>query len=159
MSKETEPTVQQSISGAFNDESTSDLKIVADGKVIHVHRAILKIRSVCCKEWVGQKETILIIDRCEYFRRMFQSHWDESSQDKVEIIGYSYPVVHSFLKWLYSDVLELPPEDAIGEWSDCFARCSDVQLMVSSPSQMPALSYCNMPVWQVKLLPQLRTIA
>lgn len=95
LSRDSEPSVQQSIACAFNDETTSDLKIVADGKVIHVHKALLKIR-------------------CDYFQRMFQSHWDESGQDKVEIIGYSFPVVYSFLKWLYTDTVELPPEDAIG---------------------------------------------
>lgn len=93
--QENEPSVEQSIACAFNDEATSDLKIVADGKPIHVHKALLKIR-------------------CDYFRRMFQSHWDEGNQDKVEIIGYSFPVVYSFLKWLYTDKVELPPEDAIG---------------------------------------------
>jgi len=53
--------------------------------------------------------------RCDYFRRMFQSHWGENNQDTIEINGYSYPVVYSFLQWLYTDHVELPPEDAIGE--------------------------------------------
>ncbi|CAK8672771.1 RCC1 and BTB domain-containing protein 1-like [Clavelina lepadiformis] len=92
---EAEPSVQQSVSSAFNDEATADLKISVDGKLINVHKALLKIR-------------------CDYFRRMFQSHWDESSQDVIEINGYSYPVVYSFLRWLYTDHVELPPEDAIG---------------------------------------------
>ncbi|XP_039252770.1 RCC1 and BTB domain-containing protein 1-like isoform X2 [Styela clava] len=104
LSKESEPSVQQSIACAFNDETTSDLRIVADGKVIYVHKALLKIR-------------------CDYFRRMFQSHWDENTQDKVEIIGYSFPVVYSFLKWLYTDTVELPPEDAIGLLDLATAYC------------------------------------
>nr|CAB3265492.1 RCC1 and BTB domain-containing protein 1 [Phallusia mammillata] len=92
---EAEPSVHQSVSAAFNDEATSDLKIVSEGKVIYVHKALLKIR-------------------CDYFRRMFQSHWGENNQDTVEINGYSYSVVYSFLQWLYTDHVELPPEDAIG---------------------------------------------
>ena len=41
---EAEQSLHQSVSSAFNDESTSDLKILTDGKVIHVHKALLKIR-------------------------------------------------------------------------------------------------------------------
>ena len=39
-----EKTVHRSISAAFNDESTSDLKISIEGKIIFVHKALLKIR-------------------------------------------------------------------------------------------------------------------
>lgn len=46
---------------------------------------------------------------------MFQTHWGEDEQDTIEINGYGYSVVRSFLKWLYTDHVELPPEDAIGK--------------------------------------------
>ena len=41
---EHEETVLQSVSAAFNDESTADLKIAIDGKIIFVHKSLLKIR-------------------------------------------------------------------------------------------------------------------
>ncbi|XP_072254755.1 RCC1 and BTB domain-containing protein 1 [Pyxicephalus adspersus] len=66
-----------------------------EGKDIHVHRAVLKIR-------------------CEHFRRMFQSHWSESSMEVIEIEQFSYPVYYAFLQYLYTDTVDLPPEDAIG---------------------------------------------
>uniref|UniRef100_H2YDC3 BTB domain-containing protein n=1 Tax=Ciona savignyi TaxID=51511 RepID=H2YDC3_CIOSA len=92
---EVEPSVQQSVSRAFNDENSADLRILVEGKYIHVHKSILKIR-------------------CDYFKRMFQSHWDENDQDVIEINGYSYAVVYSFVYWLYTDHVELPAEDTIG---------------------------------------------
>ncbi|XP_078492828.1 RCC1 and BTB domain-containing protein 1-like [Ciona intestinalis] len=95
VTSEVEPSVQQSVSRAFNDETSADLKILVEGKHILVHKSILKIR-------------------CEYFKRMFQSHWDENNQDVIEITGYNYPVVYSFLRWLYTDQVELPTEDIIG---------------------------------------------
>uniref|UniRef100_F6YMX2 RCC1 and BTB domain-containing protein 1 n=1 Tax=Ciona intestinalis TaxID=7719 RepID=F6YMX2_CIOIN len=99
VTSEVEPSVQQSVSRAFNDETSADLKILVEGKHILVHKSILKIR-------------------CEYFKRMFQSHWDENNQDVIEITGYNYPVVYSFLRWLYTDQVELPTEDIIGSLLD-----------------------------------------
>ncbi|XP_041638287.1 RCC1 and BTB domain-containing protein 1-like [Cheilinus undulatus] len=64
-------------------------------KCIHVHKAVLKIR-------------------CEHFRSMFRSQWTEDQQDVIEIGQFSYPVYRSFLQFLYTDTVDLPPEDAIG---------------------------------------------
>ena len=63
---------------------------------------------------------------------MFQTHWDENGQDTVEINGYSYPVVYSFLRWLYTDHVELPPDDAIGEmiFSSDIIRTNPVLLLL-----------------------------
>jgi len=44
MGGDAKPTVQQSLTAAFNNEKTSDLKILVEGKIIHVHKAVLKIR-------------------------------------------------------------------------------------------------------------------
>ena len=44
MGGDSKPTVKQSLSAAFNDENSSDLKILVEGKMIHVHKAVLKIR-------------------------------------------------------------------------------------------------------------------
>uniref|UniRef100_A0A3Q3G774 Regulator of chromosome condensation (RCC1) and BTB (POZ) domain containing protein 1 n=1 Tax=Labrus bergylta TaxID=56723 RepID=A0A3Q3G774_9LABR len=69
--------------------------VFIDGKCIHVHKAVLKIR-------------------CEHFRSMFRSQWTEDQQDVIEIGQFSYPVYRSFLQFLYTDTVDLPPEDAIG---------------------------------------------
>lgn len=53
--------------------------------------------------------------RCEHFRSMFQSHWNEDMKEVIEIEQFSYPVYRSFLEFLYTDNVELPPEDAIGQ--------------------------------------------
>ncbi|XP_077435259.1 RCC1 and BTB domain-containing protein 1 isoform X2 [Vanacampus margaritifer] len=88
-------TVAQSVKKEFDNPETADLKFCVDGKYIHVHKAVLKIR-------------------CEHFRSMFQSHWNEDMKDVIEINQFSFPVYRSFLEFLYTDDVELPPEDAIG---------------------------------------------
>ncbi|RXN32151.1 RCC1 and BTB domain-containing 1-like protein [Labeo rohita] len=88
-------TVAQSLKKEFDNPETSDLKFSIDGKYIHVHKAVLKIR-------------------CEHFRSMFQSHWNEDMKEVIEIDQFSYPVYRSFLEFLYTDSVDLPPEDAIG---------------------------------------------
>ena len=47
------PSVHDSLRLAFDDASTADVRFVVEGREIHVHKAILKIR-------------------CEHFRSMFQ---------------------------------------------------------------------------------------
>ncbi|XP_063743420.1 RCC1 and BTB domain-containing protein 1-like isoform X4 [Eleginops maclovinus] len=88
-------TVAQSLKKEFDNPETADLKFCVDGKYISVHKAVLKIR-------------------CEHFRSMFQSHWNEDMKEVIEIDQFSYPVYRSFLEFLYTDSVELPPEDAIG---------------------------------------------
>ncbi|XP_029928637.1 RCC1 and BTB domain-containing protein 1 isoform X2 [Myripristis murdjan] len=88
-------TVAQALKKEFDSPETADLKFSVDGKYIHVHKAVLKIR-------------------CEHFRSMFQSHWTEDLQEVIEIDQFSYPVYRSFLQFLYTDTVDLPPEDAIG---------------------------------------------
>nr|XP_040057147.1 RCC1 and BTB domain-containing protein 1-like [Gasterosteus aculeatus aculeatus]XP_040057148.1 RCC1 and BTB domain-containing protein 1-like [Gasterosteus aculeatus aculeatus]XP_040057149.1 RCC1 and BTB domain-containing protein 1-like [Gasterosteus aculeatus aculeatus]XP_040057151.1 RCC1 and BTB domain-containing protein 1-like [Gasterosteus aculeatus aculeatus]XP_040057152.1 RCC1 and BTB domain-containing protein 1-like [Gasterosteus aculeatus aculeatus]XP_040057153.1 RCC1 and BTB domain- len=88
-------TVAQSLKREFDNPDTADLKFCIDGKYIHVHKALLKIR-------------------CEHFRSMFQSHWNEDMKEVIQIDQFSYPVYRSFLEFLYTDHVELPPEDAIG---------------------------------------------
>ncbi|KAM3861697.1 RCC1 and BTB domain-containing protein 1-like isoform 2-T2 [Diretmus argenteus] len=91
-------TVAQSLKKEFDSPETADLKFSVDGKYIHVHKAVLKMRS----------------GMCEHFRSMFQSHWNEDMKEVIEIGQFSYPVYRSFLEFLYTDNVELPPEDAIG---------------------------------------------
>ncbi|XP_037335571.2 RCC1 and BTB domain-containing protein 1 isoform X2 [Pungitius pungitius] len=88
-------TVAEALRKEFDSPETADLKFSVDGKCIHVHKAVLKIR-------------------CEHFRSMFRSQWTEDQQDVIEIGQFSYPVYRSFLRFLYTDTVDLPPEDAIG---------------------------------------------
>ncbi|XP_077014310.1 RCC1 and BTB domain-containing protein 1 isoform X2 [Tamandua tetradactyla] len=88
-------TVAESLKKEFDSPETADLKFHIDGKFIHVHKAVLKIR-------------------CEHFRSMFQSYWNEDMKEVIEIDQFSYPVYRAFLQYLYTDTVDLPPEDAIG---------------------------------------------
>ncbi|KAM9836255.1 RCC1 and BTB domain-containing protein 1 [Aulostomus maculatus] len=88
-------TVSVALKNEFDSPETSDLKFSVDGQYIHVHKAVLKIR-------------------CEHFRSMFRSQWSEDQQDVIEIGQFSYPVYRAFLQFLYTDAIDLPPEDAIG---------------------------------------------
>ncbi|XP_076026236.1 RCC1 and BTB domain-containing protein 1-like [Genypterus blacodes] len=99
-------TVAESLKKEFNNPETADLKFCVDGKYIHVHKAVLKIR-------------------CEHFRSMFQSHWNEDTKEVIEIDQFSYPVYRSFLEFLYTDSVELLPEDAIGLLDLATAYCEN----------------------------------
>ncbi|XP_054004464.1 RCC1 and BTB domain-containing protein 1-like isoform X2 [Hylaeus anthracinus] len=79
---------------SFDDPVTSDLTIEVQGKPIHVHKSILKIR-------------------CHYFRTMFQEHWVENNQSVIEHDQFSYDVYRNFLKYLYTDEIELDVENGL----------------------------------------------
>ncbi|XP_061463580.1 RCC1 and BTB domain-containing protein 2 isoform X3 [Rhineura floridana] len=84
-------TVAQSIKKAFDSPDHADVRFQVDGKYIHVHKALLKIR-------------------CEHFRSVLNNNND----DIIEISEFSYPVFRAFLEYLYTDSISLPPEDAVG---------------------------------------------
>lgn len=88
-------TVSEALRKEFDSPETADLRFSVEGKCIHVHKAVLKIR-------------------CEHFRSMFRSQWTEDQQEVIEIGQFSFPVYKSFLQFLYTDTVDLPPEDAIG---------------------------------------------
>lgn len=115
-------TVAQSLKKEFDNPETADLKFCVDGKYIYVHKAVLKIRSEVDSAglWVlmgcrRAERRALFWRRCEHFRSMFQSHWNEDLKEVIEIDQFSFPVYRSFLEFLYTDNVELPPEDAIGQ--------------------------------------------
>uniref|UniRef100_G3WLG0 RCC1 and BTB domain containing protein 2 n=2 Tax=Dasyuridae TaxID=9277 RepID=G3WLG0_SARHA len=84
-------TVAQSLKKEFDNPETADLKFLVDGKYIYVHKVLLKIR-------------------CEHFRSVLNGNED----DIVEMDEFSYPVYRAFLEYLYTDCINLSPEDAIG---------------------------------------------
>ncbi|XP_035730999.1 RCC1 and BTB domain-containing protein 1-like isoform X1 [Vespa mandarinia] len=79
---------------AFDDSTTSDLIIQVQARPIYVHKAVLKIR-------------------CQYFRTMFQECWMENNQSVLHHDQFSHDVFKSFLKYLYTDEVDLPPENAL----------------------------------------------
>uniref|UniRef100_A0A8C9FAF5 BTB domain-containing protein n=1 Tax=Pavo cristatus TaxID=9049 RepID=A0A8C9FAF5_PAVCR len=83
-------TVAQSLKKEFDNPETADLKFLVDGKYIHVHKVLLKIR-------------------CEHFRSILNN-----DDEIIEMSEFSYPVYRAFLEYLYTDSIRLPPEDAIG---------------------------------------------
>ncbi|EFN61765.1 RCC1 and BTB domain-containing protein 1 [Camponotus floridanus] len=87
-------SILECLGTAFDDSSTSDLTIQVNGQAIHVHKAILKIRS-------------------SYFRTMFQHNWAENNQSIIEHDQFSYVVYKAFLKYLYTDLIDLPTEKAL----------------------------------------------
>jgi len=102
---QTKPSVNESIKNAFNDEETSDMKLLVDDKIIYVHRSMLKIRS---------KSFIKKLD--EY--QQLQSSPKRNNKKKVEvkeevdtpsisIMEYSYDVIYAFVYWLYTDEVRL----------------------------------------------------
>jgi len=92
----TGPSVYDSLKLAFDDPHTADVRFLVENKEIHAHKAVLKIR-------------------CEHFRSMFQDHWEEGTNEGcIDIRHFSYPVYRAFLHYLYTDQVDLPPEDAIG---------------------------------------------
>eukprot|EP00794_Sanderia_malayensis_P011418 gene11418-12608_t len=88
-------SVTETIKTSFDDKDTGDLTFIIEGRSIHVHKAILKIR-------------------CDYFRSMLQSHWEESNKREIEITDFSYVVYRAFLRYLYCDEVQIAPDDAIG---------------------------------------------
>ncbi|CAG5102534.1 Similar to Rcbtb1: RCC1 and BTB domain-containing protein 1 (Mus musculus) [Cotesia congregata] len=91
---EDETSILDCLKQAFDDSTHSDLTIQVQGKPIYVHKAVLKIR-------------------CQYFRSMFQEHWTENNQSVIVHDEFSYDVYRSFLKYLYTDQVDLPPENAL----------------------------------------------
>ncbi|KOC62519.1 RCC1 and BTB domain-containing protein 1 [Habropoda laboriosa] len=83
-----EINLTNSLREAFDDPITSDLIIEVQGKQIHVHKALLKMRS-------------------HYFRMMFEEHWVENSQSVIKHEQYSYDTYKTFLKYLYTNEIDL----------------------------------------------------
>lgn len=81
---------------------------------------------------------------------MFRSQWVEGRQEVIEINQFSHAIYRSFLQFLYTDTVDLPPEDAIGHLlhdqcllrlaidvhMHCFCACSSGLLDL-------ATSYCE----------------
>ncbi|CAB3382844.1 Hypothetical predicted protein [Cloeon dipterum] len=78
----------------FDDHQTSDFVFVVEGKKVHVHKVIL-------------------IMRCAVLRTMFLGDWKESNEKEIIIEGHSYDAFHAFLKYFYTDEIDLQPALAL----------------------------------------------
>lgn len=85
------PSIAQSLKKEFDNPETADLMFLVDQKFIYVHKVLLRIR-------------------CEHFRSMLHNNDEEI----IEMNQFTYPVYRAFLEYLYTDSINLSPEDAIG---------------------------------------------
>jgi RCC1 and BTB domain-containing protein len=77
---------------SFNNPENSDLKIKIKDQYIYVHKTVLKLF-------------------CNHFISMLSVNWTESESNEIEIKEYSYSVYYSFLKYIYTDSIDIKAEE------------------------------------------------
>lgn len=85
--------ITDSISSLFNNQKYSDIQFKVENRIIFCHKLILKTR-------------------CNYFDSMLSENWSESGSKELEITQYSYSVFYAFIKYLYSDCVDIKVEEA-----------------------------------------------
>ena len=50
--------------------------------------------------------------RCQHFRTMFSNEWSESATSEASIDEYSYDVYFAFIKYIYTNFVDIKLEDA-----------------------------------------------
>ncbi|XP_065202994.1 RCC1 and BTB domain-containing protein 1-like [Planococcus citri] len=81
--------IYENIRHSFEDEITSDLTVLVEGKEIKVHKAVLRIRS-------------------NYFRSMLKEGWKENEEKILEIKESTYVAYKALLEYFYTDSLNVP---------------------------------------------------
>lgn len=76
--------------------------------------------------------------RCEHFRALL----NEMDEESIEIDQFSYLVYRAFLEYLYTDTINLPPEDAVGETPALPLRFISASTTRSVLQRPPHLSAC-----------------
>ncbi|XP_021955121.1 RCC1 and BTB domain-containing protein 1 isoform X1 [Folsomia candida] len=93
-----EPSIIDALRLSFDDPKTCDVQFSVEGKLIHAHKAILKIRS-------------------DHFRCMFNGKWKETEESPETVINVEptvrFSVFRAFLQYLYTDKIDLPAEEAV----------------------------------------------
>ena len=84
--------IAQIVSNLFDNSEDSDFRFKFNDKYIFVHKLILKMR-------------------CEHFRTMFSENWDQIESNELEITQYSYSTYYAFIKFIYTNVIDVKPED------------------------------------------------
>ncbi|KPL98446.1 RCC1 and BTB domain-containing protein [Sarcoptes scabiei] len=81
---------------SFNDPKAYDVEFIIDSQSIYVHRGYLQLAS-------------------NYLNRMLADEWIDRENEKepitITILSYSYKVFYSYLRYLYTDSLEIDDDD------------------------------------------------
>ncbi|XP_065334815.1 RCC1 and BTB domain-containing protein 1-like [Cloeon dipterum] len=88
-------TLDECLKRAFNNPDISDFTFIVEENKIHVHKCILMLR-------------------CAVFKTMFQGDWKESKASEQKIEGHSFAAFNAFLKYFYTDKLDVHPNLALG---------------------------------------------
>mmetsp|Transcript_18157 Transcript_18157/g.23892 ORF Transcript_18157/g.23892 Transcript_18157/m.23892 type:complete len:547 (+) Transcript_18157:211-1851(+) len=78
----------------IDNSDFSDITFVVEGQNIHAHKGYLAVR-------------------CEHFRAMFSSGMRESRENEVIIPNIRYPIFLALLEYIYTDMTDITPENAI----------------------------------------------
>jgi hypothetical protein len=92
----------ENISKSFNDKKYSDLKFKIEDKHIYVHKYILKINSKYFESKLKENSRAI--------RETIESR---KIENEIEIKEYSYDVYYAFLKYLYTDCIDIEDEKAM----------------------------------------------
>jgi hypothetical protein len=81
--------LQKDILKMLDEKDYSDITLVADGREIYAHRAVLSSRST-------------------YFEGMFSHEFKETDKNKISLKGVaSYELFHNLLEFMYSDCMKV----------------------------------------------------
>ncbi|CAB3378362.1 Hypothetical predicted protein [Cloeon dipterum] len=78
----------------FDNPETADYAFIFEGKKIHVHKIFLTIGS-------------------DVFKKKFLGDWDDSRKKEQIVEGHSYEAFYAFLKYFYTDEVDIMPELAL----------------------------------------------
>ena len=107
--------IVEKLARSFDDPKSSDLTFLVEGRPIHVHRWFLKISS-------------------KYFERMLSEAWCTPETSTICIEDYSYPTYLAYLRYIYTDCIEVSTEEAVEllDLANCYleddlkAKCCNI---------------------------------
>ncbi|CAB3388423.1 Hypothetical predicted protein [Cloeon dipterum] len=83
---------------AFDVPETADFVFIVEGEKIHVHKNLLIIGS-------------------DVFKKKFLGNWEDSCKKEQIVEDHSYKAFYAFLKYFYTDQVDIKPEIAIDVYS------------------------------------------
>lgn len=107
--------IADKLARTFDDPASSDLQFVVDGKAIHVNRWFLKTSS-------------------KYFEKMLSDTWCHADKTQIEIQDYSYEIYFAYLRYIYTDCIEVSLQEAVDlvDLANCYledelkAKCTNI---------------------------------
>lgn len=89
----------------YEDEDVKDVTFIVENKKIRAHKIILMIR-------------------CDYFRKMFQGDWAETKKEGIYVGDFTYVAFSVFLEYVYTGTvagsLDLPVAVDLLQIADCY---------------------------------------